>query len=252
MDTFHGMEELLRKERTKATGILNGIDVDVWDPHKDIYLSHPMKSNDLEAFKNDNKKALLNRFNFNLDYPVISFIGRLVKEKGADLLPDLYQRMMYSGVKVAFLVLGSGQTEIEEIFLELKKKYPGRFDVHIGYDEELAHQIYAGSDFIMMPSRVEPCGLNQMYAMRYGTVPIVRAIGGLKDTVPDIDDFRTEGRGIQFTYFNLDDAALGIYRAGRLYMQTERFKNLREKLIDIDFSWKTSAEKYLQIYNQYL
>jgi len=252
MDTFHGMEELLRKERTKATGILNGIDVDVWNPQKDIYLSHPMKGNDLELFKNENKKALLNRFNFNLDYPVISFIGRLVKEKGADLLPDLYQRMMYSGVKVAFLVLGSGQTEIEEIFLELKKKYPGRFDVHIGYDEELAHQIYAGSDFIMMPSRVEPCGLNQMYAMRYGTVPIVRAIGGLKDTVPDIDDFRTEGRGIQFTYFNLDDAALGIYRAGRLYMQTERFKNLREKLIDIDFSWKTSAEKYLQIYNQYL
>lgn len=251
MQTFHGMEELLRKERTKATGILNGIDQEIWSPSMDPLLIQKFEG-DTKNFKSSNKQGLLKHFQFNPDYPVITFIGRLVKEKGADLLPDLYQRMMFSGVKAAFLVLGTGEKEIEDTFLELKKRYPGRFDAVIAYDENLAHQMYAGSDFIIMPSRVEPCGLNQMYAMRYGTIPIVRAIGGLKDTVPDIDDVRTQGRGIQFTYFTLDDAALGIYRAGRLYLQNERMDQLRNHLMSLDFSWDSAADQYLNIYNQYI
>src|SRR5690606_37396632 len=151
---------------------------------------------------------------FRLDprRPLVSFIGRLVGEKGADLLPDLIHRLVHSGADLSFAVLGAGEPRLESAFRQLNQQYPGRFSAALEYNEGLAHQIYAGSDFLFMPSRVEPCGLNQMYAMRYGTIPIVRSVGGLKDTVPDIGEPNNVGRGIRFNQFNLDDGHLALYR----------------------------------------
>jgi starch synthase len=153
-------------------------------------------------------------------------------------------------MQVAFAVLGTGQHWIHDAFRHLANRYPGRFDVVLEYNEGLAHQLYAGSDFLMMPSRVEPCGLNQMYAMRYGTLPIVRSVGGLKDTVPDIGVPNNEGRGIRFTHFNLDDGHIAIYRAVELFHNRAVFEDIRQRITEIDFSWERSAADYQEVYEQ--
>lgn len=247
----NGMEWLVQHEKHKAQGILNGIDSQVWDPRSDGFIQQTLSSN-VDEFKAANKAALSGRFHFDSNLPIITFIGRLANEKGADLIPDLVERVMNSNIPVAILVLGTGDPNLHQRFSYLKNIYPGRFDVALEYNEGLAHQLYAGSDFLFMPSRVEPCGLNQMYAMRYGTVPIVRAVGGLKDTVLDIGEPDGSGRGIQFTHFSLEDAQLAIYRASELYKNDVFFKQTRDKIMGVDFSWERSAASYLDIYNQIL
>jgi len=246
----NGMESLLQHEQHKCLGVLNGIDSQVWDPRADDYIATRWEGS-LQSFKAGNKSVLAQHFKLDMNLPLITFIGRLVGEKGADLLPDLINRVLRSGMQVAFAVLGTGQQNIHLGLQQLAYQFPGRFDVALEYNEGLAHQLYAGSDFLLMPSRVEPCGLNQMYAMRYGTLPIVRAIGGLKDTVPDIGEPDDRGRGIRFTHFNLDDAHLAIYRAAELYHQRrEDFERVRERVTTIDFSWERSALTYLDIYRE--
>lgn len=265
-DNSNGMELLMQHERHKSVGILNGIDAQVWDPRTDSYLStqwdakYPPENSDLstpldsplETFKQANGDHLRQHFQLQAGMPIISFIGRLVGEKGADLLPDLITRVLRSGMGVNFVVLGTGQPHLHHALSELARHFPGRVGLALEYNEGLAHQIYAGTDFLIMPSRVEPCGLNQMYAMRYGTLPIVRAVGGLKDTVPDVDEPSGEGRGIQFTHFNVEDAYLAVYRALHLYGQKERFENIRERVTQIDFSWEKSAGDYKQMYEEML
>jgi starch synthase len=246
----NGMESLLQHEQHKCLGVLNGIDTQVWNPQTDSYIAAKWDDS-LSEFKNANKRVIGQHFNLNLNLPLITFIGRLVGEKGADLLPDLINRVLRSGMQVAFAVLGTGQQHIHHGLQQLAHHFPGRFDVALEYNEGLAHQLYAGSDFLLMPSRVEPCGLNQMYAMRYGTLPIVRSVGGLKDTVPDIGEPDGSGRGIRFTHFNLDDAHLAIYRAAEFYHQRRAdFEKVREKNTSIDFSWENSAKKYYDIYQE--
>jgi starch synthase len=132
--------------------------------------------------------------------------------------------------------------------LQLKQDFPGRFDVALEYNEGLAHQLYAGSDFLIMPSRVEPCGLNQMYAMRYGTLPIVRSVGGLKDTVIDLAENEAEGRGIRFDGFNLEDGAEALWRAARLFGKPAELDEVRKRIMQLDFSWVKSAKEYQKIY----
>ena len=249
MESSNGLEPLIRNEFAKARGVLNGIDAEVWDPRTDEFIARQMKKS-VNAYKEANKKALQEHFQFNPKLPVVTFIGRLVREKGADLLPSLYRRLMEANEEVAFLVLGSGEHYIQDAFRDMKRQYPERFDAAIEYNESLAHQLYAGSDFLIMPSRVEPCGLNQMYAMRYGTVPIVRSVGGLRDTVPDVGEPDGSGRGIRFDNFTLDDAELAIRRAISLYNRKKAFHSLREKIMDIDFSWENSAQNYLNIYEK--
>jgi starch synthase len=247
----NGMEALLQHERHKCLGIINGIDTQVWDPKTDPFLPDTWESS-LEAFKKASKAAVGKKFRVDLKLPLVTFIGRLVGEKGADLLPDLIERVLQSGMQVAFAVLGTGQPWIHEAFRNLASRYPGRFDVSLEYNEGLAHQLYAGSDFLMMPSRVEPCGLNQMYAMRYGTLPIVRSVGGLKDTVPDIGAPNDTGRGIRFTTFNLEDGHIAIYRAVELFHNEPVFEAIRERITEIDFSWERSAVDYQELYQQML
>jgi starch synthase len=249
-----GLEWLFRNEQKKCRGILNGIDHDVWNPHTDIYLpSHlPDKEEsrlaDIEIFKQNQKKNLISRLGLNQNIPWITFIGRLVREKGADMLPDLIHTTLEKGIGLGFIILGSGELYLHEILRNLSFKYPGKLHVHIGYDEALAHKLYAASDFILMPSRVEPCGLNQLYALRYGTVPIVRAVGGLKDS---IIPWREEmGSGILFDAFSLEAAGMALDDAYHLFKNKEKFKLLRKYIMGIDFSWQKSAAEYIALYNE--
>ncbi|MCB0572099.1 MAG: glycogen synthase [Phaeodactylibacter sp.] len=247
----NGLEPLLQHEQHKCLGILNGIDTQVWAPDADPFLANRLNG-DMEAFKQANRQALSQRFQLNPSLPLITFIGRLVDEKGAGMLPGLISRALQNGMQAAFTVLGTGDPNIQNALRQLAYQYPGRFDAALEYNEGLAHQLYAGSDFILMPSRIEPCGLNQMYAMRYGTVPIVRAVGGLADTVPDVGEPDGKGRGIRFTHFNLDDAYLALYRAVQLHQNPQVFNELRQRIAGLDFSWEQAALAYIDMYNQML
>ncbi len=244
-----GLESLFRHEWRKQRGILNGIDVQTWDPKTDPAIQYRLEEGQLAKFKARNKRVLCEWFGLPDNYPLVSFIGRLVREKGADLLPDVYRRFIYTGARVAFLVLGTGETWTEDQFRALAHEAPGRFNAVLDYNEGLAHQIYAGSDFLIMPSRVEPCGLNQMYAMRYGTIPIVRAVGGLKDTVPDIGEPDGFGRGFRFEQFSVEDASYAIYRAASMwYNDPYTTAVLRERIAAVDFSWENTLEQYFAVY----
>ncbi len=243
----NGLEALFEYEKGKCYGILNGIDTKVWDPEADSYLKdhYNIKSN--AAGKAKNKEILCNRFGLDIKKPLISFIGRLVGEKGADLLPQaIGDSFYYIGRKMNFLVLGSGAPYIQENLERVSMLSEGDFSIFIGYDEALGHVIYAGADFILMPSRVEPCGLNQMYAMRYGTVPIVRTTGGLKDTVKDFGD--PDGYGIRFNNAIVGDITHAVWRAVQLYQEPLLMEEMRRRMMRLDFSWETSMQQYLDLY----
>jgi starch synthase len=244
-----GLEPLFKQEWRKEWGIVNGIDAAVWDPATDPMLQHRLESGDIAAFKNNNKATLCERFGLNPNWPLVSYIGRMVGEKGSDLLPEVFRRFLSSGARVNFLVLGTGENWTENEFRQLAKRYPGRINAVIDYNEALSHHIYAGSDFLIMPSRVEPCGLNQLYSMRYGTIPIVRSIGGLKDTVPDIGEPDGSGRGIRFDQFNVEDAVYAIYRAASLWHDDPgTLALLRARVMALDFSWENTLASYVKVY----
>ncbi|SMC98600.1 glycogen synthase [Pedobacter nyackensis] len=249
----NGLEDLLAQERSKSFGILNGIDNDVWNPQTDPMLEKKYTLRTVDAGKKANKEALCATFNLDPEKPLFTFIGRLVGEKGADLLPDIfYNALITYNNEINILVLGSGDPQVEGRLWQLKEVFPGNYNVYIGYNEQLSHQIYAGADFLLMPSRVEPCGLNQMYAMRYGTVPIVRRIGGLKDTVIDIGD---DGFGICHDQTSVWDVGHAIGRAYELYTDEKetssdgkRVKEIRKFIMQLDHSWDRAAQQYIDLY----
>lgn len=243
-----GLEGLIRQESGKATGIINGIDTEVWNPATDPLIETNYSADNVAEGKHQNKEKLHTNFNLQKDAPLISFIGRLVEEKGADLLPDLFTHFLQKGEHVNFVVLGTGRQNLHRRFQQMQSDHIGFFDTTLSYNEALAHQIYAGSDFMIIPSRVEPCGLNQMYAMRYGTVPIVRSTGGLKDTVVDLNE--EDGYGIRFDGFNLDEAVVAIERAVGLYKNQTKFRSLQHNVMELDFSWDRSARQYISLYNE--
>lgn len=245
----NGLEGLIRGEAHKSKGILNGIDTNVWNPKKDKFLASNLK-NSIKNYKDENKTAVLRHFKIVPDVPIVTFIGRLVREKGADIIPGVVRRILESGRRVGFIVLGTGAPSLHHAFRMLKHEYIGFFDAALEYNEGLAHQLYAGSDYLLMPSRVEPCGLNQMYACRYGTVPIVRSVGGLRNSIPDIGEPDGSGRGIRFDNFTLDDAALSVFRAADAYENQDFFQELRQRIMAVDFSWEHSAQTYLDIYKE--
>jgi len=205
---------------------------------------------DLSTFvtgKQKNKEKLCEQFELDSSKPLFSFIGRLFEEKGGDLLPQAAALALSENFEnINILILGSGNAEIESQLIQLRNDYKGNYNVFIGYNEELAHLIYAGSDFILMPSRVEPCGLNQMYALRYGTVPIVRRTGGLQDTVIDFGD---DGNGICHDQASVGDICYSINRAVKLYPDKAHFNKIIEKGMDTDHSWERVCKEYIEIYN---
>jgi len=243
----NGLEYLFYLERAKGSGIINGIDTEVWNPKTDPMIPVNFITAKLKEGKKGNKAALCERFELSPDKPLISFIGRLVLEKGADLLVESITRSIneHKG-EVNFIVLGAGEYYMEEALGELRALFPEQYNVFIGYDESLAHLVYAGSDFLLMPSRVEPCGLNQLYALRYGTVPMVRSTGGLKDTVIDFGD--DGGYGIRFNNVSVDDVCTAIDRALVLYSNTPHMELLRKRMMVFDFSWDRSAKEYIHLY----
>lgn len=240
-----GLDWLFDTEREKSAGILNGIDADVWNPTSDKMIAKNYSVRTVEAGKKANKAALCKQFNLDPNKPLVAFIGRLVYQKGADIMAGIFDRALEAN-DINGLVLGSGDPHAEFLLNKLKGKYPGRYNTFIGYDEELSHLIYAGADFLIMPSRFEPCGLNQLYALRYGTVPVVRTTGGLKDTVKDIGE--KGGFGIRHEHVTIEDVALAITRANKLYNDTAEFKRIRKEIMKIDNSWENSAKEYIELY----
>jgi starch synthase len=227
---------------------LNGIDADVWNPATDKFIELNYDPDNVEENKQKNKEALCKEFNLNPQKPLIIFIGRLVGEKAADLLPDAIIASMY-GMQgyVNFLILGSGEPHVEWQLKQLAQSFATNYNAMIGYNEALSHRMYAGADFLLMPSRVEPCGLNQMYAMMYGTVPMVRSTGGLIDTVTDMGDW--QGWGIRFTHASIGDIAHAVSRAVGLYYDDKPGLNrMRKHMMEIDNSWEKSVQQYLNIY----
>ena len=246
-DEANGLEKLFEYERGKCFGILNGIDTEVWDPETDTYIAENFEIGNAEEKKLANKKILCDQFNLDITKPLIVFIGRLVGEKGADLLPAaIGDSIYYMEGKMNFLVLGSGDPLLQQQLSNMQSHFFGYYNSLIGYNEKLSHQMYAGADFLLMPSRVEPCGLNQMYAMRYGTIPIVRRTGGLKDTVKDFGE--EGGFGICFNTASVGDICHAVYRAVDLYQQRGKLNSIRKLLMQIDNSWERSVEIYINLY----
>lgn len=243
----NGLEDIFEYEKGKCSGILNGIDTNVWDPETDSYINDHYSSLTVQKGKRESKKVLAEVFNLDPEKPLFVFIGRLVGEKAADLLPQVIgDSFYYIGRKMNFLILGSGDPEVERQLEVMKNISQGDYNCYIGYNEQLSHQMYAGADFLLMPSRVEPCGLNQMYAMRYGTVPLVRKTGGLSDTVKDVGE--PGGYGLTFNYASVGDITQAIYRAVDLYADEKKFNKVRQVMMGLDFSWDRSAIDYINLY----
>ncbi|MDB5193020.1 MAG: glycogen synthase [Segetibacter sp.] len=243
----NGLENLFEYEKGKCLGILNGIDNDVWDPATDPLLAKNFSSKNTKEGKLANKRVLCKEFNLDIDKPLIVFIGRLVGEKAADILPSAIRSCFHDyGNDVNFLILGSGEPHVEWELGTMVHEFAGRYNAVIGYNEKLSHQMYAGADFLLMPSRVEPCGLNQMYAMRYGTVPMVRSTGGLQDTVVDMGD--KGGYGLRFNHASVWDINYSVGRAIEVYANKVKLSQMRRQMMKIDNSWDKSAAEYIQVY----
>ncbi|MDF1695235.1 MAG: glycogen/starch synthase [Saprospiraceae bacterium] len=247
INDFDTLTPLVSSEREKCEGIINGIDNELWDPKTDEFLDHHLKGTNWKSFKSKNKSALIKRLNLKSRRPLIGFIGRMATQKGADVLASSIEESLSKGLQFSTVILGSGDKAIEQALTELSNRYPRDISVTIAYDEKMARAIYAACDFLMMPSRFEPCGLNQMYAMRYGTIPMVSNVGGLKDTVPDISQ---KGNGIVAETIDTAGFAKGIERAVHLYKSKKELGQLVEKIMGIDWSWDQSAQKYAEMYQQ--
>jgi starch synthase len=246
----NGLESLFRAERHKSRGIVNGIDAQVWDPKTDHYLPHKLQNDQIESFKAQNKAIICKAYGLREDLPLITYIGRFADEKGADLLPSVIQRFLFDGGPASFFVLGNGVKNLEHEFAEMAYRLGDRFACALEYNEGLSHLLYAASDFLIMPSRVEPCGLNQLYAMRYGTVPIVRSIGGLVDTVRDMGE--DGGYGIRFNHFSVDDCYNALVRSVQVFNHTNSMFILRRRMMSLDHSWERSVSEYIEVYSQWL
>lgn len=244
-----GLDVLLQQQGERLRGIVNGIDTDRFDPSRDPSLTEHYSAEKI-ANKTKAKTALQKECGLEQDasIPLFSFIGRLTDQKGMDLVGESVDQLLQQGGQL--VLLGSGMDELEKIATRAAAQHPGRVYAKIGFDAALANRIYAGSDFFLMPSKYEPCGLGQLIAMRYGAVPIVRATGGLKDTVPDYTIDSSGGRGFAFSPYAAKDLQEAITRAYALYRDRDEFTQLQKRIMSIDFSWKQSARQYLDLYSQ--
>ena len=248
----YGLEGLLSHKHEILTGIINGMDLEQWNPEKDSSISEPYNIDSLEK-KIINKTSLQARSSLpvNKSVPLFGLISRLVEQKGIDLIIDCLTEMVE--MPIQFVLLGSGDKSVELKLLEFARLYPKKLAVTIGYDEALAHQIEAGVDIFLMPSRFEPCGLNQMYSQRYGTIPIVRETGGLADTIEDAlpkSLAKNIATGISFKEASSGALLESIKRAMLLFNDKKTWKKIQIVAMEKDFSWKNSAKQYLDLYNE--
>lgn len=243
----HGLEKVLSERAAELRGILNGADYSTWNPEHDPRIAAKYSGADLTG-KAACKAELQHRLGLpaSSGKPLIGNISRFTSQKGIDLFLDAAEQFM--GLDCQWVFLGTGDPGIEEALQQLAQRYPARLAVHVGFDEDLAHQIQAGADIFLMPSRYEPCGLNQIYSLRYGTVPVVRAVGGLEDTIDDI----SEGEGNGFKFKEATSAALlaTVNRALNLFTDREAWRSLMQYGMSQDFSWDLPARRYETVYRE--
>ncbi len=243
-----GLDGLLKAVSYKLTGIANGIDSTVWDPATDTLIARPYSLED-PAGKAVCRQDLRKHFSLSPgDHPVFGMIGRLVEQKGIDLVIGIIPELLAAGAQL--VILGNGQTVYEHELQAMSAAYPGRLGVHIGFDEGLAHIIEAGSDFFLMPSKFEPCGLNQMISMRYGTIPIVTPVGGLKDTVVALGE-GDDPCGLRVNAPSRDALLAAIRRACAIFTrEKELFETLQRNAMEKNVDWKISAQEYARLYTK--
>lgn len=242
-----GLDGVLRKRHDRLFGILNGIDYQEWNPETDPALpAHYSKQN--LAGKSVCRMELLQTFNFpkNSPLPIIGMVSRLAGQKGFDLLAESLEEIFKRDVYL--IILGTGEQKIQDLLLEAQKKHSNRLGLKIAFDDRLARLIYAGSDFFLIPSRYEPCGLTQMYSLRYGTVPIVRSTGGLKDSVEEFKPEELKGNGFLFKEYDTPALLTSIDRALSFYQQEPFWSKILLNALISDFSWEKSASKYFELY----
>ncbi len=244
-----GLDGLLRHRQASLLGILNGVDYDEWNPAEDPHLAMPFSMADLSP-KAMNKAAVQREFRLPEDpgIPLFGNIGRIVEQKGVDILLGALEEMLSAGLQ--FVLLGNGAPTFQRAYHDLARRFPRQVGVRIGFDEGLSHRIEAGCDFFLMPSRFEPCGLNQMYSLRYGTIPVVRATGGLDDTVTDPREDTEHANGIKFSDYSARALAKAIRKALVVYSEPELLKRFRIQAMSADFSWGRTAEEYLAAYQR--
>ncbi|MFZ5585061.1 MAG: glycogen synthase GlgA [Thermodesulfobacteriota bacterium] len=244
----HGMEGVLLSRREALTGILNGVDYAVWSPENDPWLPAAYSAQDL-AGKAACRDALLESFGLEPAGPstaVIGYVGRLAHQKGVDLFPPALPHLLLDDVRIC--ILGSGEHRHEHDLMELAARHPGRAGVRIAFSEELAHLITAGCDLLLMPSRYEPCGLNQIYALRYGAAPVVRATGGLRDTVEPLDPLAQTGTGFLFEGFGVRELLCAAREGLWAKARPDVWRGLQARGMGRDFSWDQSARRYAELY----
>jgi starch synthase len=244
----HGLDGVVRARADRLVGILNGVDYSVWNPEVDTLIASWYSARDLTG-KQVCKKDLLAQFHLpeaNLQRPLIGIVSRFADQKGFDLLAQVMDSLFREDL--AIVALGAGEAKHERMFRELAQQFPAKLAVKIAYDNTLAHKIEAGADIFLMPSRYEPCGLNQIYSLRYGTVPVVRATGGLDDTIEPFDRSSGRGTGFKFSEYTGDALLRALREALAVYGEKPAWRRLQTNGMAKDFSWNASASQYARLY----
>ena len=246
-----GLKDVLSKRKDSLYGIVNGIDKNIWNPEKDKLIPAKYSVKNIEE-KLENKKVLAERFGLTYDekVPIIGIISRLYDSKGIDLIQKAFNDLMKLNIQL--ILLGTGDQKYHAFFDKMAVKSSKKFASYLGFSDELAHLIEAGSDMFLMPSKYEPCGLNQLYSLTYGTVPIVRETGGLADTVIKFNDKTEEGNGFVFKKYDKTDMMKEIKRAVKLFEDKKTWQKIMKAGMKLDFSWDVSAKRYIELYKTVL
>ena len=244
-----GLDGVLKTRENDLYAVLNGVDYQVWDPSQDPFLPAAYSPDDLEN-KKICKSHLQDLFHLKKkgEIPVVAFISRLLDRKGLDLVTRIFPRLME--LELEIILMGQGLEQYQTWAMEMAEKYPGLIGLEMGYNESLAHRIQAGADILLMPSRYEPCGLDQLYALKYGTIPIVRAVGGLEDTIEDYNPQTDQGTGFKFKEYEWEKLLQTTQRALSVYRDKPRWKRLIQRAMNQDFSWGKSASQYQSLYQK--
>jgi len=246
-----GLEDDLKQRESDVSGILNGVDYSEWSPENDSLIPYNFDNKNI-ARKSKNRNELLrsNRLVAERSTPVIGMISRLVDQKGFDILWEAMEALLEKDLRL--IILGTGDQRYERQLEEIRNDFPQKFAINLAYNNKMAHLIEAGSDMFLMPSKYEPCGLNQMYSLKYGTIPIVHATGGLADTIQNYDPGSHEGNGFSFTEYSSEALLETLERALLTFRNKAQWKFLRDNAMRCDFSWDVSARKYMELYESVL
>lgn len=245
----YGLEGVLRARSEDLLGVLNGVDYEAWNPESDPYIAARYSSKDLSG-KRRCKQNLIEIFGLSkklIDKPILAMVSRLADQKGLDLLADIMKKLLK--MDLGFVLLGTGDEKYHHLFAKIAREHPRKTGIRIAFDNELAHKIEAGSDMFLMPSRYEPCGLNQIYSLRYGTIPIVRATGGLEDTIEEFNQKKGTGTGFKFKEYSAQALLAKIKEAVKLYNNKAKWGKIVQNAMAKDFSWDASAREYLRVYD---